>query len=314
MPIRPENRGRYPKNWPEIRARILERADNRCEFCGAENYKPHPVTGSKVVLTIAHLDHTPEHSYDSNLRALCQKCHNSYDAPMRRRGIKERKEKGMAKKSTSKKLKNYIAIILDRSGSMGSMRKEAVDAFNQQVKAIREGSKDMETKVSLVTFSTIADVPKIWNQAVGKLKTLQESSYKPDGMTAMYDAVGETITKLKAVPDADDPNVSFLVVVISDGVENNSKRFNSAQVAELVKSLQDTNRWTFTYLGANQDLSKVSQSLNIPMGNTMSFAATPSGLKNAASVNAVGTNSYLTSRMRGQTCSVDFYNQDKTEE
>lgn len=66
MPIRPENRDRYPREWKTIRAAILARADNRCEGsplwpdCRAENGQPHPVTGSRTVLTIAHLDHTPE--------------------------------------------------------------------------------------------------------------------------------------------------------------------------------------------------------------------------------------------------------------
>lgn len=71
---------RYPANWKEISLRIRQRANGRCEFCGAENYKPHPVTGSKVVLTVAHLDHNPQNCTDENLKALCQRCHLTYDA------------------------------------------------------------------------------------------------------------------------------------------------------------------------------------------------------------------------------------------
>lgn len=97
MPIRPENRARYPKDWKEIRASILKRAGNRCEFCGIENYAIRE-NGSKVVLTIAHLDHIPEHCDPSNLRALCQKCHNQYDAAHRaetRKRTRNEKEKDM---------------------------------------------------------------------------------------------------------------------------------------------------------------------------------------------------------------------------
>ncbi len=96
MPIRPENKSRYPKDWPAISRRIRDEAGNRCqgspEFpeCRAENGKPHPVTGSKVVLTVAHLDHQPENCADDNLRAWCQRCHNRYDAKNRRAGIAER--------------------------------------------------------------------------------------------------------------------------------------------------------------------------------------------------------------------------------
>ncbi len=80
MPIRPENKLRYPKNWKQISERIrFERANNKCEKCGVENYKPHPITGSKVILTVAHLDHRPENCADENLMAMCQRCHLRYD-------------------------------------------------------------------------------------------------------------------------------------------------------------------------------------------------------------------------------------------
>ena len=74
----------YPENWfSEIRPAILERANNCCEFCSAENHQPHPVTGSKVVLTIMHLDHDTSNNDPANLKAGCQRCHNRYDAPYR---------------------------------------------------------------------------------------------------------------------------------------------------------------------------------------------------------------------------------------
>lgn len=113
MPIRPENKARYPKDWKDVRHRILQRANWRCEHpnCRAR----HGVTGYwrkglfhrlpdvlwdagytagdvvacengeklkiiKIVLTIAHLDHTPENCADDNLRAWCQRHHLAYDA------------------------------------------------------------------------------------------------------------------------------------------------------------------------------------------------------------------------------------------
>jgi len=99
------NRNLYPSNWNEIRAAILKRADNRCEFCGVDNGSKgwrdkhgefHAIvdlayasvrdlrlmTGMKViaiVLTVAHLDHNPANCEPDNLRALCQMCHLNYD-------------------------------------------------------------------------------------------------------------------------------------------------------------------------------------------------------------------------------------------
>lgn len=92
MPIRPENKCRYPKNWKQIREQILERAHNRCEFCGRENHSIVPNRQGKlikVVLTIAHLNHIPEDCRPENLRALCQACHNRYDAKHRAQTRKE---------------------------------------------------------------------------------------------------------------------------------------------------------------------------------------------------------------------------------
>jgi 5-methylcytosine-specific restriction endonuclease McrA len=109
MPIKPENKHRYPANWKEIRAAILLRAGHRCEFCGLANYaigyrdnngvfeqlallgRPEFFAGHasgfrvfRIVLTIAHMDHVPEHCDEENLKALCQKCHLNYDHPHHR--------------------------------------------------------------------------------------------------------------------------------------------------------------------------------------------------------------------------------------
>jgi hypothetical protein len=90
-PIRPENRDRYPADWAEISKAIKERAEWRCEClgeCGRGTHEgrcpnlhgqPAYGTGSTVVLTTAHLDHTPENCDPANLRAMCNGCHLWYD-------------------------------------------------------------------------------------------------------------------------------------------------------------------------------------------------------------------------------------------
>lgn len=86
MPIKPENRARYPGNWKAIVEAIRERSGDRCEGspmwpdCRAVNGCAHPETGSRVVLTTAHLDHVPENVDHGNLRHWCQRCHLVYDA------------------------------------------------------------------------------------------------------------------------------------------------------------------------------------------------------------------------------------------
>lgn len=81
MPIKPENKHRYPprREWRQIRAAILERAGGRCEFCGAEDRARRG--GTLIILSIAHLDQAPENNDHANLAALCQKCHLNHDRP-----------------------------------------------------------------------------------------------------------------------------------------------------------------------------------------------------------------------------------------
>ncbi len=110
MPIRPEQKALYPKNWAIISRWIrFTRAEGRCECnlecgldhgtehqhgrCTARHGEMHPRTGSLVVLTTMHLDHDPRNSANTNLMAACQQCHNRYDAPYRRAGIIARKPK-----------------------------------------------------------------------------------------------------------------------------------------------------------------------------------------------------------------------------
>lgn len=85
MPIKPENRARYPKEWKAIVAQVRERSGDKCEGspafpdCRAPNGEPHPVTGSRVVLTTGHMNHEPEDCRMENLRHWCQRCHLVYD-------------------------------------------------------------------------------------------------------------------------------------------------------------------------------------------------------------------------------------------
>jgi glyoxylase-like metal-dependent hydrolase (beta-lactamase superfamily II) len=111
MPIRPSERHRYPQDWKTIRARILERAAQCCEFCGIEHgaigrrrrdgtferfegreievASLEGVRLTRIVLTIAHLDHTPENNDAANLRALCQRCHLLHDRGQHIRNARE---------------------------------------------------------------------------------------------------------------------------------------------------------------------------------------------------------------------------------
>lgn len=123
MPIKPENKKLYPKNWLEIRLEVLDRADHKCEGspkypdCRAANRLPHPVTGSRVVLTIAHLDHDPTNNGEPgdrpNLKAWCQRCHLTYDAKHHAANAKKTRERKneLQNKNTTKRIDSGIPRI-----------------------------------------------------------------------------------------------------------------------------------------------------------------------------------------------------------
>jgi hypothetical protein len=91
MPIRAENRDRYPPEWPLISLLVRLCAGWRCEWCNAEQGRPNPATGSRVVLTVAHvLNDDPADVRPANLACLCQLCHNRHDAKSRAAGRRDR--------------------------------------------------------------------------------------------------------------------------------------------------------------------------------------------------------------------------------
>lgn len=82
-PIKPERKKLYPPNWEKISELVIEKANYKCELCGADNGFPHPVTKSQVVLTVHHINGDPTDNRRVNLIALCQRCHLRLDQPFK---------------------------------------------------------------------------------------------------------------------------------------------------------------------------------------------------------------------------------------
>jgi hypothetical protein len=96
---------RYPRNWNRVVKAIRRRSQDLCEWCGAENYAAHPITGSKVVLTTAHLgepfamkaDKHDKHDIRAeNLAHLCQRCHLRHDIEEHKENARKTRERKRA--------------------------------------------------------------------------------------------------------------------------------------------------------------------------------------------------------------------------
>lgn len=207
--------------------------------------------------------------------------------------------------------KTYISIILDKSGSMESVKKETIEGFNEQVQTITDehDNNNEETYLSFVTFGSDVDV-KYFNEHIDNLTELTEDDYEPEGMTSMLDAVGKTLTKYKEETDYKSNNNRYLVIIISDGNENNSDDYTYNDIAEMIQELEDKANFTFTYMGANQDLSEISDKMNIDMGNINGYVADEKGTSLAFDSASSSTQSY----MRSSEKQVDTFYDNKTTE
>ena len=181
---------------------------------------------------------------------------------------------------------NYtdITFILDRSGSMQSIKDDTIGGFNEFL----DSQKKLpgECTLSLVQFDDKYEVV-YENKPISKAPKLK---LEPHGMTALLDAVGRTINnvgeRLSALDEDKRPD-SVLMVIITDGQENSSREFNNQQIKDMIEHQTNVYNWTFVYIGANQDAFNTGTSMGIAGANTMTYAA-----------NAVGTRAFYSSISR----------------
>jgi hypothetical protein len=172
----------------------------------------------------------------------------------------------------------YNLIILDESGSMGSIREQALSGANETIQTIKAAQLENPDDHQMLTFVTFdsgnprPDVRTVIDcEKIESVKEITPDQYWPSGCTPLYDAMGLSFNALrKVVKDGDH----VLVTVITDGYENSSHIFSAEMIKELVDSLT-AQGWVFTYIGANQDSEKTACGLGIK--STMDFQATVRG-------------------------------------
>jgi Mg-chelatase subunit ChlD len=183
-------------------------------------------------------------------------------------------------------MKNHyseIAFVLDRSGSMESCREPAIEGFNSflQEQQRTEGL----ARLTLILFNDEYLVP-IDALPVAEILPLDNDSYVPRGSTALLDAIGRTIdelgARLAALPEQDRP-MQVIVAILTDGRENSSQNYTWQQIADVIKQQSEQYRWTFLFLGANQDAIATAAQMNITAANAAAYVADAAGLHASAS-------------------------------
>lgn len=181
----------------------------------------------------------------------------------------------------------WIVEVLDSSGSMKKLKAETIESHNDFIE--EQKTVEGEAACFLTKFNT--RIEKVYeNKKLEEIELLNENTYTPASYTRLYDALGVTIKeikeKIKSLPDEEKPG-KVLFVIITDGLENDSKQYNKDKVFEMI-SKREKKGWNFIYLGANQDAMAEGGQIGINKFNTVTWDASSAGIKTAF----MATNSY----------------------
>jgi hypothetical protein len=166
-----------------------------------------------------------------------------------------------------------IAVILDRSGSMSSVRESTVSGFNEFIRSQRALPGDVSVK--LVQFDDQYEV--VFDKRLADVPELTQDLFVPRGRTALFDAQGRTIValgeELAALAESERPS-KVIVMTLTDGLENASSHFTVEMISALIKQQIEVYKWDFVFLGANQDAIRTAATMSIPAGSALTFLAT----------------------------------------
>lgn len=177
-------------------------------------------------------------------------------------------------------VKIYNLVILDRSGSMYPLREAAVQGYNETLEVIRKAQEqyglEQQNLVSLVLFNQeVTNIIEL--DTIRNIPNLLMDKYQPDGMTAMFDAIGLSLKKLQTQLDELE-NATAVVTIISDGLENASRLYSLEQLVKQIDKLKEQGVM-FVFMGTNQNVEYTASMLHIDEHKT--FAYTAEGMREA---------------------------------
>jgi hypothetical protein len=197
----------------------------------------------------------------------------------------------MPKIKVNKEIKTEIICVIDKSGSMSSIKSDAIGGFNEFLKEQKEVKDD--TKITVNLFDS--NFSKLYNSLpINEAVELDDTNYRPSSMTALYDAIGKSINEAEDRFEKDGNPDRVLVVILTDGKENRSQEYDQKGIFKMIEEKSDKD-WEFIFLAANQDAMETATSLNIKGGNSMNFAASGSGVKGAYAKMSSTVKSYRSS-------------------
>ena len=171
--------------------------------------------------------------------------------------------------------KTIYHILVDKSGSMSDCIDQTINGFNEQVAKIREMELEFPEQlmtIGLTTFNTHVD-HLYYMKPVEHAYKMDHRNYRPDGSTAMLDAMAETMKELSLLQQQSNEQIptTVVMVILTDGYENASRRYTLKNVKEMVEEREASGTWTFSFLGATLDAVDVAEQMSIRRENSIAF-------------------------------------------
>jgi uncharacterized protein YegL len=164
-----------------------------------------------------------------------------------------------------------LGVVVDRSGSMASMRSELVEGLNV---FMEEQRKVGPAKVTVIEFDNVVD-SVLDSVDLAQVPKFGDEHFQPRGMTALLDGIGSMIETMESrVPSGKlEGSAAPVIVILTDGQENASQKFSREKIFDTI-SQKKALGWKITFMGANQDAIAVGQSFGVDKGSCVTYAAT----------------------------------------
>lgn len=177
-----------------------------------------------------------------------------------------------------KKNLTELVFILDRSGSMSGLEADTIGGFNSMIN--KQKNEEGDALVTTVLFNQNDEIIHD-RESLTKISPMTERDYFASGCTALIDAIGNTvehISKIHKYSREEDVPVHTIFIITTDGCENASKRFTSAEVKKMIEKAKEEHGWEFIFLGANIDSVETAKTFGISEDRTANFVCDAEGI------------------------------------
>lgn len=194
----------------------------------------------------------------------------------------------------------HIAVILDRTGSMESIRDDTIGGFNAFLK--KQKAEPGTATLTLVQFDTQDPYEVIHNfKPIGKVPKLTRDTYVPRATTPLLDALGRGINdiekSLRKLKEDDRP-AKVIVAVVTDGQENSSREFHKDQIEKMIKKRTKKDGWQFVFLSADLAAIGDAHAIGIHADAILLFEKTGQGSAGAWASLSERTTDYRAARKK----------------